>query len=240
MNYSKEILDGPMYGGAIADEIVMILNDGIQDRGRASIYLAGGTTPGIVYRALGKPPRSTDVDWSKVSVFLGDERFVPETDLESNYRMVKETLIPGLTRSLPTIYKIATDKTPDESAAAYEASIKKVEGDAPTPDLVLLGIGEDGHTASLFPNSQFLNEQSRFCVAVKNPKGQSRITITPRVICESKNLFFLLKGEGKAEIARRVLEGDEPVSALPAKIFQQSKGKVVFFLDNLAALKLSK
>lgn len=240
MNYSKEVIEGPMYGGAIADEIVMIINDAIQERGKATIYLSGGTTPGIVYRALGKPPRSTDVDWTKVFMFLGDERFVPDTDLESNFRMVKETLIPGLSKSHPTIFKIDTDSTPEQSALKYEAKVLEVEGASPAPDLVLLGVGEDGHTASLFPASPFLDEHTRCCVATKNSKGQSRITITPRMICNAKNIFFLVKGEGKAEIIRRVLETDTGKKELPARIFLEAKGKVVFFLDNLAALKLSK
>lgn len=240
MNYSKEIIEGPMYGGAIADEIVMIISDAIQERGKATIYLSGGTTPGIVYRALGKPPRSTDIEWSKVFMFLGDERFVPDTDLESNFRMVRETLLPGLSKSHPSIFKIDTTSTPEASAKNYEAKILEVEGAAPAPDLVLLGIGEDGHTASLFPGSEYLDEQVRCCVTTKNSKGQVRITITPRLICNAKNLFFLVKGEGKAEITRRVLETDTGKRELPAKLFAEAKGKVVFFLDNLAALKLSK
>ena len=245
MNHSVEKIEHALYNGAVADEIIASLNDAISDRGRATLVLAGGSTPSAVYRLLSIPPRLQELNWSKVTVYWGDERFVPHTDDKSNFKMVNETLLMQLGRRAPKFFAVDTSLNDAASAArAYEETIMREEkvaaGSVPSFDLVLLGIGEDGHTASLFPGSALVSKTDGICFSDAHPSdGSMRVTISPAVIMAAQRVAFLVKGESKADIVHSVLEGSGEVSQFPANIYRQATGQVTWFIDSGAALKLA-
>lgn len=244
MSVNIEISETKLFAGVVADEIIASLEDAINDHGSASIALSGGSTPGAIYRLLGQPPRVTSLDWSKVAIFWGDERFVPRDDTRSNYKMVHDTLLTNLREPGPAIFGMDVTKDSAESAAkAYEASLRdyfKIKpGETPKFDVMLLGMGEDGHTASLFPGSPVLKSDKALCFAVQHPQdGSWRVTMSSKVLFAAKRVFFIVQGESKAEVVARVIEGDEPEDVLPSRLFRAAEGKVTWFLDSGASGKL--
>ena len=241
-----ETFEPKLYDGAVADEIIASIQERIADRGRCSLALAGGSTPGNIYRTLSKPPRATDVEWDKVDIFFGDERWVPEDDDQSNYRMVQETLLSQLKGKSPKVYKVETTlKSTEEGAKAYSQTIQKAlsvkAGEIPIFDIVLLGIGEDGHTASLFPKSKTIHATGSICYAVQHPVNKGwRVTIGADTLFSAKKVFFIVKGESKAEMVARVIEGNDSVDDIPSRLFTTAKGEVTFLLDSGSAHNLSK
>jgi len=175
------------------------------------ISLAGGTTPRRAYQLLAEAP---GIDWSRVDLWFGDERCLPPDDPESNYRLVAETLLPGADGV--RVHPIDGTLAPDAGAAAYAEEIRGV-----TLDLALLGLGEDGHTASLFPGGASLVERSREAVAVVASKPPPhRITLTLPVLEAARELLVLAVGEGKADAVAAVMRGPDPrypASLLPAR-----------------------
>lgn len=247
MKASVEIIEPKLFDGAVADEIVASAQDAISERGRCSLVLAGGSTPGAIYRALSKPPRVEDMDWSALSLYWGDERWVPHSDNQSNFKMTQETLLGQISAAKPRQFPVNTDaSSPEAAAEEYSSAIVAEEkvspGQLPSFDIVLLGVGEDGHTASVFPGSRLLKTpSSRLCEAVEHPvDGKTRITLTPEALFAAKKIFFIAKGEGKAEIMKRVLEGEDSEHEIPARLFLRADERVTFFLDSGAAQKLSK
>ena len=243
MKGSVEVVEPKMFAGVVADEIVASISDAISDRGRCSIALAGGRTPAVVYRMLSKPGRVEEVEWSKVALYVGDERWVPTTDDQSNFNMIKEALLQDLRSRKPQAYPVDTSlATPEEGAAAYEALIRKNEGENPSFDIVLLGIGEDGHTASLFPGSELITKPSGGIYrAVKSSDGAGhRVTITPEVLRSAKRIIFIVRGNNKAEVLGRVINGVDSVEVLPARLADACEGKVTFFVDSEAGIRLAK
>jgi 6-phosphogluconolactonase len=237
-----EVFEPRLFDGAIADEILASVQERVAEKGRCTIALAGGSTPAGVYRAMSKPPRVQEVDWSTVDLLWGDDRWVPHDDDQSNYRMVNETLLSQLKGTRPAVYPVDTAlQSPEMGAKAYSDTIQKLSG-APSPklDIVLLGIGEDGHTASLFPGSPVLHRKDSICFSVTHPtNGTQRVTMGSEALFSAWRVFFIVKGEAKAEIMRRVLEGSEPVEVLPSRLYTTATGQVTFFLDSGAAKLLS-
>lgn len=247
MKASIEVIEPRLFAGAVSDEIVASVREAIAERGRCSIVLAGGSTPGSIYRALSKPPRVEEVEWSAVTLYWGDERWVPHTDNMSNFKMTQETLLSQIPEPKPAFFPVDTSRaSPADAAASYGAMIasneKFVPGTFPTFDIVLLGIGEDGHTASLFPGSPLLEKASQsLCAAVEHPEdGKPRITLTPPALLAARRIFFIVKGEGKSDVMKRVLEGNESASVLPSRLFLEAGDRVTFFLDSGAAQHLSR
>lgn len=244
MSLTIDQFEPKLFSGAVADEIVASVNDSLAERGVCRISLAGGSTPGAIYRMLSQPPRASEIDWSKVELFWGDERWVPRTDNQSNYKMVQETLLGGLP-SQPKIYGVDTGlSSPEAGAEAYSATIRSAFGIGasalPEFDLVLLGMGEDGHTASLFPGSGAVNQSGLVAVAVRHPSdGGFRVTLLPDVLFGARKILFLVKGEEKAEMLQRVIEGNEPPEVLPARLFEKARDRVSWLLDSRAGSKLS-
>jgi len=245
MNALVEVFESRLYAGSVADEIVASISDDLADKGSCTVGLAGGGTPGNIYRAMAAPPRVTEVEWDKVKFLLGDERWVPHEDILSNYRMVQETLVGPLSRyQRPKTFPVDTSLgSPSEAAARYETVLRnELEmGDQGVPqfDILLLGIGEDGHTASLFPNSPLLSEARKLCDTCPHPTdGTQRVSITPPLLLNARRIFVLITGEGKSEMVRRILEGEDPIERIPARLVMQSKSRVSFFLDSAAASKL--
>ncbi|MFM1848366.1 MAG: hypothetical protein RL417_1840 [Pseudomonadota bacterium] len=242
MAVSVEVVEPVLFAGVVADELVALIGDAIAERGVCTVALAGGSTPGAIYRCLAKPPRVSEVEWSKVHLFWGDERWVPHTDNQSNFKMTQETLLAQIHGAPPQVHPIDTSlPDPESGARAYAEEIRGVLGKDPVFDLVLLGVGEDGHTASLFPHSPVLREDSVSCAATQHPEDKkARVTLTPGVLRKARRVIFIAKGESKADIVRRVLEGTEEPHALPAKLILTGKEGVEFFLDSGAALRLNR
>jgi len=251
MGYNVEVIETKLFAAVVADEIVASVNDSLHDHGRCSLVLAGGKTPSVIYRTLAKPPRVGEIDWQKVLIYWGDERWVPKTDMQSNFKMVSETLLSFLPQPGPQVYPVDTSApTPQNGAASYSALIAKTlnlqPGQAPIFDVVLLGMGEDGHTASIFPHSELLQQQShpaeaRICAAVPGPGGEGyRITMVPEVLFSAQRVLFIVRGDNKAAIIKRALEGAEGPLDLPARLFVESKAKVSWFVDSSAAQQLSR
>jgi 6-phosphogluconolactonase len=204
------------------------------------VALSGGSTPRRLYQQLASAEYRDRIEWRRVAFFWGDERFVPHTDPRSNYRMVRETLLARAPVLIDHIHPIITEGDPASAAHRYEALLKTIYGSDslsqgnPLFHLVLLGLGEDGHTASLFPGSPVLREQSRW-VAEANGRDEPRITLTYPAIGSNCAVAFLVAGEDKADIVCRVLRTGD--IALPAARVH-SEGEVVWFLDAAAASQI--
>lgn len=200
------------------------------------IALSGGDTPRLLYEELASPEYRDSIEWRRVELFWGDERFVPHTDPRSNYRMARETLLAHAPVLIDHIHPILTEEDPESAARRYGALLKTLYGaeclapDAPLFNLVLLGLGTDGHTASLFPDAPALKEQTHWAVAVEG-KDEPRITLTYPAIACSGAVLFLVTGREKAEAVARVHAGD---LSLPAARIR-SAGEILWFLDKDAA-----
>ena len=199
-------------------------------RRRCAIALSGGVTPRPVYAALAAPDLASDVDWNRVDVYFADERAVPPDHPDSNFRMARETLLAPLMVPEAHIHRMQGERRDlDTAAAAYDHELPA------TLDVLLLGMGADGHTASLFPGSPALAEQLRRVVVVESPKPPPRrMTITPPVIAAARHIAVLVTGKDKAPAVARALEGDTAASDIPAVLARHG----VWFLDRAAATRL--
>jgi 6-phosphogluconolactonase len=212
--------------------------EAIEERGRFAVALAGGSTPRATYEILARD-YSGRIDWSRVHVFFGDERTVPPDDEDSNYRMAREALLDHV--PVGSVHRMHGELPPDEAAAAYEQELRGFFGPEGLPgfDLILLGLGGDGHTASLFPETSALEAHDRLVVA--NPVLEldtTRITLTVPVINAARAVYFLVAGEGKAEAVAEILEGDPDPREYPAALVQPQGGPT-WMLDRSAASDLS-
>ena len=197
------------------------------------LCLSGGSTPAALYRLLAQAPLKSQMPWDRTHVFWGDERFVPHADKLSNYRMARETLLDHAPIPPGNIHPIPTEGVdPEEAAELYEAVLQADGGkDGPLFDVTLLGLGEDGHTASLFPAAKdALAERKRWVVAVTGVKEEPRISLTYPALDASRHLAFLVAGKDKAAILARFAAGDH---ALPAARVQPS-GDLWVFTDTAA------
>lgn len=217
-------------------------NQYIEEKGRMAVAVSGGSTPIKLYSLLGSGNYKKQIDWRNMHFFLVDERFVPHDHSDSNYSVLRENLLSKIPIPPENIHTVRTElsSTP-VAAAAYEEEIKdffRVSGyGLPEFDLVILGIGEDGHTASLFPGSESLNEKNRLAIPVNDQAHNfPRITLTLPVINKAKNIIFLVSGERKAMIVKRVIENRD--TSLPASLVHQEQGNLFFLLDKEAGLLL--
>jgi 6-phosphogluconolactonase len=215
--------------------------EGIEKRGCFTAGLSGGRTPVVFYQKLaewdGKP------SWERTHIFLVDERFVSFDDQDSNYRMLKETLLRKIPIPPENIHPIPTGKGGLEvSAGAYEEDLRKFfkvsKGRYPAFDLILLGIGEEGHTASLFPGSDALSERRHLAAAVVlDETRHHRITLTLPVINHAEHVIFFVRGANKAPVLKKIITGDDP--SLPASMVQPGSGNLLFVIDRQAGSQLS-
>jgi 6-phosphogluconolactonase len=213
----------------------------IDARGRAAIALSGGSTPREMNRRLARPPLLDEVDWERVDIFFGDERCVPPDDVDSNFRMAEETLLNSVPVPKEHIHRMRGELPPQEAAADYERQLQQVYGDDPPRlDIVLLGMGDNGHTASLFPGLQAVHEHERWVMAeYVDEVGMWRITLTPVVLNLARELVFLVAGAGKADMLRQVLEGPYEPDLRPAQVVRPPLGEVTWLVDAAAAARLS-
>jgi 6-phosphogluconolactonase len=214
----------------------------IAERGRMTVALSGGRTPVDLYRSLAREGKG--FPWDRIHIFLADERFVPHEDKDSNYRMIEETLLKAVTVPKENIHPVDTSLSgPDEAAEEYEKETIRHfglgPGQFPRVDLILLGLGEDGHTASLFPGSAALQERNRSVRAVRlDNRLHDRVTLTLPAINNARHIVFHVEGEHKAAILGRVAEVKD--SSLPASLINPAEGKLLFLADRPAAGLLSK
>ncbi len=225
-----------------AGYIVRIASESIVTRGRFSIALSGGTTPRKAYGLLGSEPYRSQVDWALVDIFWGDERCVPPDSPDSNYRMAQEALLGNIPIPANQVHRMPADQ-PDRNAAsqAYTLEMQRAFGTNGIPqfDLIQLGMGPEGHTASLFPHQASLHEQQRLVMPVSVPKPPpDRLTFTPPLLNAARNVLFLVTGSDKADALRAVLEGPYQPDEYPAQIVRPPRGEVVWMLDTAAAKKI--
>jgi 6-phosphogluconolactonase len=206
-----------------------------------AIALSGGSTPRLLYEHLAKPPYRDAFPWSRTHWFWGDERFVPHDDAQSNYRMVREALLSRAPIPVANIHSIPTeDIGPEAAALAYERELQSFYGSPrldparPLFDVVLLGLGPDGHTASLFPGASVLTERGKWAAAVVDSKSEARITLTYPALESSRNAAFLVTGQEKRAIFGRFRRGDD---SLPAAGLRPI-GALCLFADEAAAGKV--
>lgn len=222
---------------AVAAAMLEVVTAAAADHGHCSIALAGGATPRQLYQLLATR-YSKEMPWRHLRFFFGDERYVPADDPRSNYRMFKEALLDRLHLAPTLVYPMPTvDTDYREAALMYEATLREhFEGYLPRFDLVLLGLGEDGHTASLFPGSAVLDETVRWVAPSLAPEEpQRRMTLTYPVINHAANVFFLVSGQRKAGALRRALQdGADPMEA-PAAAVRPTNGELVWWVDEAAA-----
>jgi 6-phosphogluconolactonase len=219
---------------AAAHMIVAESHKAIIQKGYFTIALSGGGTPKILYQLLATPLFAKNINWKRVFIFFGDERFVSLTSEESNYKMAADALLSKVPVPKKNIFAVATEKiTPQQSAAAYELSVKKYVTAKHPFDIILLGIGEEGHTASLFPGSPLLKETKKWIqhifVAEKN---MDRITFTLPLINKANTVLFLVSGAGKSAIVKTIFSAKG--KKLPAAMVQP-KGNLFWLLDETAA-----
>lgn len=211
----------------------------IAERGRFTVALAGGSTPKRVYELLASESYTEQLDWSKVHIFFGDERCVPPDDAESNYRMANEALFARVSLPPENIHRINGVGDAIANARLYEDEMRTFFNDAAWPrfDLVLLGMGDDGHTASLFPGTEVLNERDAWVAGLWVEKlGAYRITLTAPAINHAAHIIFLVTGENKAERLAEVLRGENDSAVrLPAQLIKPLDGSLRWLVDMTAA-----
>ena len=231
-----------------ADLITRADREAVRVRGRAMLALAGGSTPEKTYRLLAQPARRSRIDWAHTYLFFGDERFVRPDDPYSNFAMVQRTLLAPLSVPAGHVFPVPTQlETAAAAAAEYAAKLAKVFGigerhDPPRFDLILLGLGEDGHTASLFPGAASLWVTDRWVVA--SPPGTlpplvERITLTFPVVNAAREIMVLVSGQNKAEALHDVLEGRPTCEKRPAACIRPVDGTLTWLVDAAAASRLT-
>jgi len=220
-----------------AEAEVRTIDESVQSNGSFSLALAGGNTPRTLYRLLSSQFRDR-IPWTKVQVFWGDERYVPLDDPRSNYRMARESLLDAVPCPAENVHPMPTElRDPDVAARDYEKTLRGYfSKDWPRFDLVLLGIGEEGHTASLFPGSPALEETRRWVVAVKAPvEPPQRLTLTLPALTHAANVYFLVSGSNKAQALHHILTGSPDPKKYPASGIHQVQGTVIWWVDREAA-----
>ncbi len=221
------------------------VDQAVAKRGRARVAISGGSTPKDMFSLLAEAPLKERIAWDKLELFFVDERAVGPDDPDSNYRMTREHLLSKVTIAPENVYRIEGERDPEEAAALYESAIRaafRLEGaEAPRFDLVWLGLGDDGHTASLFPHTEGVHELGRIAFANHVPQKDTwRISLSAPVLNEGLDVIFLVSGEAKASPLERVLFGARDVDETPAQLIQPANGALTFLVDPRAATNLPK
>jgi 6-phosphogluconolactonase len=237
MNIEVNITDSPeKLAKRVAKAIRRMLQESGQ--GRFDIALSGGSTPGILFDRLAK--KFSDLpEWKRVHLWWGDERCVDPDSEESNYRMAYDRLISRVMIPVENVHRIKGEDDPEEEADRYQSEIRTSlnhRGKWPVFDLVLLGMGDDGHTASLFPDRPDLMHSDRICEVVSHPQtGQRRISFTGQVINNANQIFIMVTGSGKAERISEIMNNLEQAADLPVSQILPLYGKLTWYLDSDAA-----
>lgn len=215
-----------------ADRFTEIVSEAVRARGQAIVSLTGGSTPRRMYDALARDPER--VPWNDVHLFWGDERHVPPGHQDSNYGMALESLIAHVPIPAAQVHRMRGEWPAEEAAREYERELRG------TFDLMLLGLGDDAHIASIFPNSPVLEERSRLVAAPWAPHlGAFRITLTPPALLDSRRILMLVSGENKAGAVAAALEGPDDVRRWPAQLLRPAGDLVEWLIDRAAARGLA-
>jgi len=233
-NNESEVLNG------LANYFVETAASSIADHGQFSVALSGGNSPKKLYELLASSSFRDKVEWNKVHFFFGDERYVPHTDPQSNYLMAKKALLEPLDLSYKQIFPIDTSLTPEEAAQKYTTDINYYfAGTEVRFDLILLGLGDNSHTASLFPHTPVLHDKT---VSVKEVFLEDlqvfRITMTAPLINQARHIAYLVYGAGKAAAVHHVIEDKIDIENYPAQLIKPQNGDLQWFLDTGAASQL--
>jgi 6-phosphogluconolactonase len=228
-----------------AEEFVSIAEEASAKRGRARIAISGGSTPKAAFQLLADPgqPFLKRMPWDKLDLYWVDERTVPPDDAESNYRMTREAMLEQVPLKPEQIHRMEGELDPQAAAARYESLLRntfRLEGaETPRFDLVQLGMGDDGHTASLFPHTEAIHELGRLVTANQVPQKDTwRITLTWPVINQASSVFFLIGGANKAELVKEVFTGPRDPERLPSQLIWPATGILTLVLDKDAAALL--
>lgn len=236
------VVDGPTaLARAAAEEWRARARSAVAGSGRFAVALAGGETPRALYALLADPaaPYRDGLPWTRTHVFFGDERNVPPDHPGSSYGMARDALLARVPLPGVNVHRIVGEGDAEDSARAYEGDLRAFFGPRPRFDLVLLGVGADGHTASLFPGSPALEEASRLVAATVAPAGGRRITLTLPALEAAAAVLFLVSGASKARALSRVLSGEPGGEALPAARVRPLDGTVLWLVDRAAATAIS-
>src|SRR3989440_6995670 len=241
-NPSVHVFDDPeQVAREAAGLFVRLSIEAVSERGSFSVALSGGTTPRRIYELLASDDYRPQVPWAKVHPFFGDERTVAPDHPDSNYRMANEALLSLVPIPSKNVHRIDGVGDAAANASQYESELREFFGDAAWPrlDLVMLGMGDDGHTASLFPGTTALAEERAWVVANWVEKFQTwRITLTAPAINAARRVLFLVTGATKAERLREVLRGEQHPTRLPSQLIRPRDGTLEWFVDRAAAEKL--
>lgn len=205
-----------------------------------TVALSGGHTPKAFFEVLAKAPYGDNLPWDKVVFFWGDERCVPPDDDESNYKMTNLSLLSRVKIPQANVHRVLGENPPEEEAVRYASEIKdnvpSGKNGFPVFDWIFLGMGEDGHTASLFPGAPTLNEREKICVVATHPQtGQKRVSVTFPVLDSGKRVSFLVAGSGKEPVLKAILENPGQKLPYPASMVHPSDGVLEWYVDRLAA-----
>jgi 6-phosphogluconolactonase len=224
--------------GWMADYITEVLTK----KPRFTLALSGGSTPKKLHAVLASAPYSEMIAWENVHIFWGDERAVPFTDERNNARMAFDTLLDLVPVPERQIHVMRTDIPPAEAARQYDAILHEYFDETSTSfDLVLLGMGDDGHTLSLFPGQEVINEKTTWCTAFfLDAQDMYRITLTAPIVNRSAAVAFLTTGSSKSATLKQVLQGERNVTMYPSQIIQPEQGELHWFVDEAAASDLSR
>jgi 6-phosphogluconolactonase len=229
---------------AAAQKVVEIVACCREEGRVCSVALAGGSTPRGLYQLLTEQPYESKMAWSHLQIFWGDERQVPPDHQDSNFRMAQEALLSQVPIPPQQVFRIEGERPPDEAAMRYEEVLREqfgaMNGEIPRFDLILLGMGADGHTASLFPGTTAVEESTTLVAATWVEKLHThRVTMTPPVLNAAKDVIFLIRGHDKASALQMVLEGPRDPARYPAQVVQPTDGHVLWLIDSEAAHDLS-
>ncbi len=237
-------LDVESLSKAAAAEFVRCAGEAVAARGRFTVALSGGSTPKRLYHLLTTEPFRSQIDWGRVEIFWGDERCVPPDHKDSNYRMAREAMLAQLPIPVEHIHRMEAERSDRDAAARdYEAVLARVFGvsvgeEPPAFDLLLMGMGPDGHTASLFPHTKALDETHRWVVPNHVPQlNTNRMTMTRPTLNRGREVLFLVAGADKAERLAEVLAGPAEPKRLPSQSIQP-EGQLVWFVESAAAERL--
>ncbi|NOT76290.1 MAG: 6-phosphogluconolactonase [Cyclobacteriaceae bacterium] len=225
---------------ALADYIMVEAKEAIEKRGRFNLVLSGGSSPKKLYELLASDSYLYKIQWNNVYFFFGDDRYVPHNHKDSNFLMATLALFDPLRIPKDHIFGIDTSLSPENAAIAYEQTIKEhFKGSECIFDVILLGLGDNSHTASLFPHTTVLHEKTALVkeIYVEEVK-MNRITFTAPLINLGHKILFLVYGAGKAEAVKHILEDPTNIDEYPAQLIKAKQGEVVWFLDKGAAAKI--
>lgn len=225
---------------AAAQLFVRLAKESVTSHGRFAVVLSGGSTPKALYERLVTDVFRDRIPWRQVHLFWGDERCVPPDHKDSNYKMAREVLIDKVAIPAENVHRIEAEKEPAVAAQEYEQTIRSFfsagKEEVPAFDLIFLGMGEDGHTASLFPSSAALQEKKRWVMANYVEKLKAyRITLTAPILNQANQIVFLISGGSKAAVLKQVLEGPYEPDRLPSQLIRPSHGRLLFLVDQEAA-----